>query len=152
MNRLSSKACALALALLSTACGDGLTALLDGEGPVMARIDGGPFAATLATVSRNNGRVNVNAVGTFERGIAFTFPDDGVGTYSIGPGQLVSVGVTIGTDQNWIAGAANGSGSIEVTTLTDSRIAGTFFFSVVATGEETPNPLSITEGVFDIEY
>jgi hypothetical protein len=156
MNRLSSGAgalaLALALALLGTACSDGLIQPLDEESPMTARIDGAPFVAGLATVSRNNGRVNVNAAGASQRGIAFTFPDDGVGTYTIGVGQLVSVGVTIGTNQSWIAGASNGTGSIEVTTLADGRIVGTFSFWVVATGEETPNPLSITEGRFDIEY
>jgi len=152
MNRLSSGACALALALLSTACSDGLIQPLDDEAPMTARIDGAPFVAGLATVSRSNDRVNVNAAGPSQRGIAFTFPDDGVGTYTIGPGKLVSVGVTIGTSQSWIAGGSNGTGSIEVTTFTDSHIVGTFSFWVVATGEETPNPLSITEGRFDIEY
>lgn len=150
MNRLSSTACALALALLSTACGEGLTVPL--AGPLTARIHGTPFVATLPTLSRNNGRINVNGVSTSDRAIAFAFPDEGLGTYSVGAGQFVSVAVTIGPDQSWIAGASNGSGSIEVTTFTDSRIAGTFSFSLVATGEETPNPLLITEGRFDIEY
>lgn len=152
MNRLSSIACALALVLVATACSDGLIPPIEGEGPMKARIDGSPFVAALATVSRSSDRVNVNAAGPSQRGIAFTFPDQGPGTYTIGTGQLVSAAVTIGTDQSWIAGASNGSGSIQVTTFTESRIVGTFSFSVVATGGQTPNRLQITEGTFDIEY
>jgi hypothetical protein len=151
MNRLALSALALALLVLGAACGDGPAAPGD-EGPMTARIDGERFVAETATVSRGNGQVYLNGGSSSQRSIGFTFPDEGTGIYEIGSGQLVSAGVSIGTDQSWIAGASNGSGWIEVTTLTVSRIAGTFQFSLVAVADETPSPLEVTEGSFDVAY
>jgi hypothetical protein len=61
----------------------------------------------------------------------------------------VSAGVTVGAAA-WVAGNDVGSGTIGVTTFTDSRIAGTFELTVVdGAGISTH---SVTEGQFDIDY
>ncbi len=132
------------LALTSACDSKGGTGPNDGTGLMTARIDGQAFSALVASVERAGGNVYVNGGGAGQRAIGFTFPDQGTGTYTIEPGVLVAAGVSIG-NQHWVAGQDIGGGSINVTTLTGSRAAGTFSFTVV---ESTT--LSITEGVFDI--
>lgn len=116
-------------------------------GPMTALIDGERFVAEFATVQRAADVVYVNGAGAGQRAIGFAFQDDGPGTYTLGQGNPVSVGVQIGND-TWSAGAGVGSGAIVVTTFTETRLVGTFAFTVGSGG----STLTITEGAFDIEF
>lgn len=138
--------------LLAAACGSDGTGPGPGSGPITAVIDGVSFVAEFATVSRSGNQVSVNGASSGPpRAIGFTFADAGTGTYTIGPGLLVAAGVTIGNEA-WTAGGDLGSGTISVTTFTESRIAGTFTLSLVATGNQSPQTVTVTNGQFDITY
>lgn len=108
-----------------------------------ARIDGEAFCGTFFDVQRGSGQVFVNSGGSGARAIGFTFPDQGPGTYTIAPGNSVAAGVTLGT-ASFTAGQGSGSGTIVITTLTGTRVAGTFQLTVV--GASTVN---VTQGAFD---
>jgi len=155
------RALSLALLLLSTASGCGsddsptgpeeLT--LEGPASLVARIDGDAFVSEFATAGRAADQVFINAGAGGSRAIGFTFPDQGTGTFSIGEGRAVSVGLSIGSGK-WVAGQGLGSGTIEVTTFTETRIAGTFSFVVVTQGGGLGSPITrdVTDGSFDIEF
>jgi len=130
--------------LLVTGCGESGPSDPLGEDCYMtARIDGDAFCGVFFDVQRSGTQVFVNAGGAGARAIGFTFPDEGAGTYTVAPGNLVAAGVTIGTS-NFSAGQDMGSGTIVLTTLTGTRVAGTFQLTVV--GASTVN---VTQGVFD---
>lgn len=138
---------ALFVLIFTAGCGSDSAGPTGGSGPMTARIDGDPFTAQVASVQRGGGSVFVNGGGANQRAIGFTFPDQGMGTYTIAPGVLVAAGVSIGS-VHYTAGQSSGAGTINVTTFTDSRLAGSFVLTVVA-GSST---LAITDGQFDISY
>jgi hypothetical protein len=121
------------------------------DAPLSASIDGSLFEAGFATVQRSGSQVLINGAGLPQRAIGFQVPDTGPGTFTFGAGNNASAGVTIGSAA-WIAGGGIGSGSVTVTTSTSNRIAGTFQFSVVAQGGQSPNTMAITNGRFDITF
>lgn len=159
--RATLRCATLALAALALACGDAGTGPdpqtppppppppPPGDAPMTARLNGDPFTAEFVTLNRAAGQVYVNGAGLPNSAIGFTFPDAGAGSYTIAPGNLVSAGVTIGTTA-WVAGQAQGSGTITVSTFTASRIAGTFAITLVASGSGPG--MTVTEGVFDFAY
>lgn len=118
------------------------------SGPMTALMNGERFVAEFATVQGSANQVFVNGAGAGGRAIGFTIPDSGPGTYELGVGNPVAVGVQVGS-ATWTGGAGAGSGSITVTTFTETRIAGTFAFVV---GNGGGAEMAITEGEYDIEY
>jgi hypothetical protein len=153
MPSISLRVASVALLVFGLACGsdDKGTGPDDQTGPMTALIDGESFVAEFATVDQAGGQVYVNGAALPQRAIGFTFPTEGVGTYTMAVGQLVAAGVTIGNDA-WIAGSGSGGGTITVTTFTADRLVGTFQLSVVASGGQAPQTLSVTNGKFDISY
>jgi len=119
-------------------------------GPVSARVDGAAWAATIAFATNTGGFVAVGASSTAGEGIGFALQGSTPGTYTFGPSNPANATLTIGSDV-WSAGAGTGSGSIVITVLNSTRVAGTFSFQGVSlTG--TPATRSITEGVFDVAF
>ncbi len=130
--------------LVLSGCGDsGPADPLSEDCRMTARINGEAFCGTFFDVQRSANQVFVNSGGSGARAIGFTFPDQGPGTYTIAPGNSVAAGVTLGT-ASFTAGQGSGSGTIVITTLTGTRVAGTFQLTVV--GASTVN---VTQGAFD---
>lgn len=78
----------------------------------------------------------------------------GPGTYQLNPnfiGTFGQVAITSGTTvQLWTTALSPGNGSITVTTLSDTRVAGTFRFTAQAASEGATGQQSVTSGTFDI--
>lgn len=121
------------------------------DSPMTALINGEPFEAEFVTVNRSFGQVMINGAGLPQRAIGFQVPDVGTGTWTFAVGTNASAGVTIGSAA-WIAGSNIGSGTVNITTSTNNRIAGTFEFSVVAQGAWSPQIMAVTDGRFDQEF
>lgn len=156
MSKLNLHLFAVVMLLFSLACGsdDGPSNPAGGDpqggdGPVTALIDGQSYVAEFATVQSAAGQTFINAAGSSPNwAIGFTFPGNGTGTYTFGPGMIVSAGVTLGS-ASWVGGDTNGSGTITVTASESNRIAGTFAFVVIGSN---PASLNVTNGEFDIEF
>jgi hypothetical protein len=117
--------------------------------PMTAKLNGQAFVAEFATLGRSAGWVYINGAGLPSNAIGFAFADQGTGTYTIAPGNLVSSGVTVGSTA-WVAGQSQGSGTIMVTTFTANRIAGTFTINLVPSLGGPP--MAVTDGVFDFTF
>jgi len=117
-----------------------------------AKLDGASWTAVTAFAFRSGGLVAVggsNTGGT--NGIGFGFQDLGVGDYVIGPSSTANGNVSDLAGNSWVASADDGAGTISVTTLTASRIAGTFSFTAPRRlGSTGPEQRVVTEGVFDL--
>lgn len=79
------------------------------------------------------------------------------GTFELGPnftGRLALLTVTTGTSAAvWTTALSPATGSISVTTLTASRVAGTFTFTGQASpGTPATGQRAVTSGTFDISY
>jgi hypothetical protein len=119
-------------------------------GPLSARIDGVVYTAVSAFAVNSGGIVAVGASNLSGEGLGFGFQGSTTGTYTIGPSIPTTANITTGSDV-WSAGPGTGSGSVVITTLTSTRVAGTFAFEVVST-TGTPANRSITEGTFDVDF
>jgi hypothetical protein len=154
-----------ALLLLSAlgflaACGsdDGPTAQSPGQGSINATINGSAWAvSTPFTSAQNNvgGAVFVITAADPNQtyGLAISLSEfAGAGTYEIRPGfPLRMAVVTLGTEQGWGTQYSEVPGTITITSLTDSRVTGTFSF----TAEPSPSSsqtetLTVVNGQFDI--
>ena len=115
-------------------------------GPVTAFIDGEPFVAESAMVTRSQTGVVVTAVAG-ERSIRFEFTDRGTSNYVIGPGNPVAAEATIGTS-TWRAGGSEGSGTITVAEFIPGFMSGSFELTLVGGPGQTT--LDVTNGRFVI--
>lgn len=96
------------------------------------------------------------------------YPTLAPGSYGLGmnvgggaPGTIVSLASIVDANGSatWITplpdlGSASNSGTITITSLTATRVAGTFSYNTVADpGNSTANqgPVAVTQGVFDVE-
>ena len=75
-----------------------------------------------------------------------TFPYSSIPDVPSPTPQLSTRGCTIGTHES------RGGGTIVMTTLSESRIAGTIEFEAVAVREETDATVTVTDCVFDISF
>lgn len=139
---------ALASVLLASCGGDDPILPGPDTGPLTAFIDGDPFVAEFASVTRDGAQVWVNANASGGPEITMRFPDSGPTNHFIGPGNEVSVVVTIDASI-WIAGGATGSGTITVTAVTSNYIEGSF--SLTVEGGPSHTSLSVTNGRFLID-
>lgn len=145
------------IALLSTitACGGGSPTSPTGPGGasgsgasavVSALFDGAAFtASSVARASISGASISITAA-EGRRGLSFSFIATAPGTYAV---QTAAV---IDGDQSWGVGlsfGADGSGgTVVVTSLSATRIAGTFQMTVVQ--PSTRNTRLITNGRFDV--
>ena len=138
------------LAAAAACGGDGSTDPNE-PGPMTARIDGDRFVAIQTTVLESGGITAVNGGSADLRAIGFQIQNLSTGTFTIAPGNLVSAGVTIG-NAAWGAGGNMGSGTITISILTANRVAGTFQLTVDAISGGASGTLTVTDGVFDIDF
>lgn len=128
------------------------------NGDMTAKIDGSTFTS-VSTLAQRNASGNAgtiiavsgaNSAGT---GLGFAFVDAGVGSYSIGDLTPTNATVVQANGQAWTAGATGGSGTITVTALDATHVAGTFAYSAVATtGTGATGTKAVTDGVFDVKF
>jgi hypothetical protein len=151
--------------LVLIACGSGTTPTGPGPGgttgAMTAKVDGQSWAspllntsvATVATAPGQYVMTGLQTSGGTAQAITLTLLGvPGVGTYPLGVGSGVSGGNGVYAQGNagWITSLSGDQGTITLTTLSATRIAGTFSFvadlaSGVGTGVKT-----ITNGSFDL--
>lgn len=108
------------------------------------------WTAVTAFATNSSGFVAVGSANVAGEAIGFALQGSTVGTYTFGVSDPATGSLTVGTDV-WAAGGGTGSGSIVITVLDATHVAGTFAFEGVSiTG--TPAMRSVTEGVFDVAF
>jgi hypothetical protein len=128
------------------------------NGSMSARIDGALWQATvLVHANRHQNILTVGGGGTMDgKPVAIAITTIGLtgpGTVTFGPG--VHSGASVGEAQtaSWSARNDQGSGSVTVTFLDDTRVAGTFAFDAVAdAASAATGTRKVTEGKFDIRF
>ncbi len=124
---------------------------------VTATIGGTPFTAAAATGQLTSGFDILVVTGSnTTRSLTISLTDvSAPGTYALSgtaPTRTMGVtGVTSPLTSTWSSNGAGGSGSVTVTSITATRIKGTFAATLgPAPGTSTPGTLAITSGAFDI--
>ncbi len=122
-----------------------------GNGQFSATIDGVAWTSDVTIAVNSSGVIAISGASVNgETGMAFGFLSTGTGVYPIGA-NLFSLAVMTGPGgAEWSAAEGVGSGSTTVTTLTATRIAGTFNFVMEAEGTTTPAQRVVTGGTFDL--
>lgn len=141
---------AIALLLAAGCGGDSPTDLIP-TGNMAATVDGGAWSAAHVEAVRSGGTVAVSGADVALIAVGFAFPDQGPGTYDIGPGEGSVANVTEGGN-SWSANTFQGSGTITVASLTADAVAGTFAFTAdfsVGTGSGTR---TVTNGTFNVSF
>ena len=151
-------AAALGGLLLLAACGGGSSSPM-GPGVtagVSADIDGVHWTAVAASVIRNqNNIVAIGAADASGMGIGMAFLDQGTGTYDIAQQQgVTNFSVSLSGGQSWAASGLQGTGTLQITTLTANHIVGTFSFTAPGfSGTPVPTTTKvITNGKIDVTY
>jgi hypothetical protein len=152
----------LSIGVVFTACkkdddddeGDGSNTAVPGTSSMTLKVDGADWSASLAVVATNTNGVfsvtgsdanarqcgisvmNVNGPGTYDLGGALTNPNMGRWTASTNPSDTYTTSL------------GQGSGTIVITTLTDSRAEGTFEFTAKNSAQQT---VSISSGTFSAD-
>ena len=85
--------------------------------------------------------------------IGLGWQDTGASSYTFGLGTVAN-GTVIGTDgTTWQASGNMGSGSINVTALDATHVAGTFSFTAQRIlGSAEPETITVTGGTFDVDF
>ncbi len=127
-----------------------------------AKVDGQPFSSVLdeafggVTVIQNNSVVVVSGGDAQGRAISVTTEQfNGVGEYDIfNLNETLGLGLYMeGEDENtqiWNAAVEGQIGKLNVTSVSNNRLKGTFHFKVL--NIQTNSIKSITEGKFDVPY
>ena len=149
------------LSLLAAACGEGTGPDGGGDGQLTARIDGEPWASD--AIYLESGVVHnlpglyliqgTEVSGSEARSIMITLSNiRGPGTYPLGMGGGTVGGVGHLTDAGagWLTPLSGASGTITITTLTDTRIVGTFAFTAVGATGGASGTRTVTDGKFDL--
>ncbi len=122
-----------------------------GDHTMSASVDGSSWSALNAAAARNNGFVGVGASASDLSTISFAFPDH-TGTFQVG-GQDGTNASFISGGKSWTAAfGTGGSGTITVTTLTATRVSGTFSFVAPALSGGATGSKTVTNGSFDVEF
>jgi len=149
--------CILATALFTTACwvpsipglgggngdgafkwtvdGDSVEASGNGQGALRR---GGSIFLTGIKCGDNEG-INVTALDTLVPGI-----------YPVG-GSYNIVATYVSNGSSWEASAKAGSGSMTISSVSQTRMSGSFAFEMAASGSSTPATISV-RGVFDVAF
>jgi len=154
MNRLLTT---LVLLLTIAACGgsDSPTGPGGGgphNGSFTATIDGTNWAATAITPALTQVPGGFSAIGagspTFT--VAFAWPEQGTGTYTIGQAIGMNANLSMGGSM-WTTTPSGGGGTLTITTRTATQVSGTFSFTMVGvTG--TTGTRAVTNGAFTITF
>jgi len=132
-----------------------------GESDMTARIDGTDWASDLATVAvvpNTPGWYVITGSRTMGNpAIAISisvFNVDGPGTYPLGVGGTSFGGIATVAEGGggWNTPLSGASGSITITALTATRMAGTFAFGAEAVTGGASGTRTVTNGDFDLEF
>jgi hypothetical protein len=155
----------LLLTLIAAGCGDDDTTGPGPNGPnaMSATIDGQPWVAdpSLITVTSNSNTARQGTLlitgGRISTGEAVTLTlsfVSGSGTYPLGVNFLTNAGghgQVVDVPDSWNTPLNGAAGTVNITTRTSTRIAGSFSFTAKAvTGGTTPETRIVTGGSFDI--
>lgn len=120
-----------------------------------ARIDGAQWTATaVTTVSNANNILSVGAANATST-VAFAVQNPSVGTFPINGQSFHNAQVTLipsGSTAAWVASAAGGTGTIIITTLTSTTVAGSFSFTAVPTSSPATGNKVVTDGLFNLTF
>lgn len=127
------------------------------NGDMTAKIDGASFTSVATLAQRNVTNagtiIAISGADAHGTGLGFGFVDAGVGTYTVGGLTPTNATVLDGTGKVWTAGATGGSGTLTVTALDATHVAGTFAYSAVASaGSGATGTKAVTQGVFDVTF
>lgn len=125
----------------------------NGNGDMSAKIDGASWTSSLsAQVVRSGSIISLaGANGGGKTIIAFAWVDAGLGTYTVSGTSPANASLT-DNQQHWIADIVGGSGAITVTALDATHVAGTFQFTMTASGGGATGTRNVTNGQFDIKF
>lgn len=164
-NRIVRIAFAAAVAA-AVACGGDSTGPGGGTGSgdsrMTARIDGAQWASDAIYVESGVQSVvpglyvisGTRVTGSTATGITITLSDiKGPGTYPLGTGGGVSggSGIVVESPAGWGTPLSGAAGTITITTLTSSRISGTFEFTAVASTGGATGTRVVSDGRFDLD-
>lgn len=144
-----------------TACGGGSDKVTgpsgnqaaNGKGSITAKIDGTQWVATAsASATRSNGNIIAIAGTDIQTTLAFAFSGTGPGTYPIGVTSPVNAILTQNGSNAWTAAVTRGSGSITITALDATHVAGTFNFTLLPQAAGVTAGKTLTDGAFDVKF
>jgi hypothetical protein len=118
--------------------------------PMSAKINGAAWAAAGQPAFTYSS--NTLSVAAFDLSYTITFSISGItapGTYPIGTQPVVLFIVSKAPSSGWDTFGAGATGTVTVTTLSASHVAGTFSFSAIPQSGTT-GAMVVTQGAFDI--
>ncbi len=119
------------------------------NGSMTANIDGAAWNASLTVTASNNGTI-IGAAGTdAAQTLAFALAGTGPGTYTIGPLSPMNAELTTTGGVVYSAAGNIGGGSVTITSVTSTAVAGTFTFTLVKSGGGASK--TVTNGAFNIK-
>lgn len=141
-------------ALLVLACAATMTGCSSNDSTtvavgVSAKINGASFAASGSSFTLSGNTLSVSA---FDLSYTISFSIAGVtatGTYPIGTQPVVLFIVSKPPGSGWDTFGAGATGSLTITTLSATHVAGTFSFSAIPQSGTT-GAMVVTQGTFDI--
>jgi hypothetical protein len=150
---------ALILTLAVAGCSADTTAPDPDSAAFTATIDGTAWRAAgtqgAIQVTRAGQFIVIAGSSTDLVAVSFTLPlVSQPGTHSlVPPGPYHGQVMTHPGGRTWLSSLAGGSGSVTVTTITESRIAGTFQFHAIAVqGTPASGTRQVTNGRFDLSF
>ena len=117
-------------------------------------IGGTAFSALVVQAINNGGIIGIGASdANSENVLGFGWVDTGEPSYDMEVGSAATGTVVRSSGGTWQAGGDLGSGTITVSTLTATRVTGSFFFTADGViGTENPASLVVASGTFDAEF
>lgn len=150
----------LLFAVVVTACSDSSGPANNGGSNFTARINGQQWSSGPGGVSTNGviyvlpGTYSITGaqVGGYVLSIAL-YNIGKTGSYPLGVGPQIAGGTMLvsGATGGWTTALTGAAGAIHITTLTATRIAGTFSASLTPTSGASSGVLSVSEGQFDLQ-
>lgn len=125
-----------------------------GDGDFTATIDGDDWSANVGAVAtRNNNIIGLGAGDSDGLSMGIGFVDAGVGTYPIN-GTSATNALLTEDGKTWVANSVTGgSGTLTITAIDGSHVAGTFSFTAVpSAGSGATGERAVTNGEFDVEF
>ena len=125
------------------------------NGSLTLKHAGSAWSASMSVQAVNtNGVLNITGSDSNANQAAVTiFQPNGAGTYTIGtlsnPGNSGRWTQGIGQTDTYTASNILGSGEINITELTATKVKGSFFFTAYNTDQNT---VQVTEGKFDVKF
>jgi uncharacterized protein DUF6252 len=152
-----------ALALAAAGCGGGngtgpnQNGTLPGDGGITASINGTAWRSSkIGDRVTHNGQIYV--IGSINLPYTLTVSVFATRTGTFGMQDLNvatgggSTATIVNAGSGWATGLPGGSGTLNITTLTANRIAGTFSFDAVPASGAASGKMQVRNGAFDLTY